>query len=303
MSLETITRCPICSGHQFNLHLSVKDHSVSHGTFSIVRCNECSFLFTNPRPGEDEIGRYYESEDYISHHDDTKTLVNSVYNMVRNFTVSGKLNLIEDYDEFIEKRILDIGCGTGFFLSQCLERKWKTTGTEPDGDARNVAMRNARTDIYPDIFAEPLQHKKFTTITMWHVLEHVHKLNETLEWVRDHLEDSGTLFIAVPNPESHDALKYQDYWAAYDVPRHLYHFSKKNMSDLMVKHQLKIEEIKPMLFDSFYVSMLSTRYKKGRVDAIDTFLTGTISNLKGLLTSRNKINTSSLIYIVRKNNR
>lgn len=302
MSLELLTSCPVCSTGDFDPHLEVKDHSVSHGTFQIVRCKNCNFLFTNPRPTEASIGVYYHSASYISHHDEPQTLLSKVYGQVRKIAVNDKINLVSKYNERKHKSILDIGCGTGFFLSACKQRGWSTSGTEPDGDARKTASSRIGVQICSSIFDEEMKEKHFSTITMWHVLEHVHRLDETLSWIHEHLEKNGTLIVAVPNAQSHDAKVFGPYWAAYDVPRHLYHFDQASMASVLARHDFKIFDIKPMIFDSYYVSLLSNKYKHGSSKMVSSFFTGSLSNIKGLNTNHDKPNTSSLIYVIRKNN-
>jgi 2-polyprenyl-3-methyl-5-hydroxy-6-metoxy-1,4-benzoquinol methylase len=298
--LEKLNQCPVCSGTLHTGYLNVKDYSVTGEIFNLDSCNNCEFKFTNPRPDVKNIGRYYQSIDYISHHDDEQNLLSRVYNLVRNYTTGQKIKLLKSYTKKPQPSLLDIGCGTGYFLKRCKEENWETTGTEPDDDARKVASERTGSVILDSIENISLQNERFDLITMWHVLEHVHKLNETIEWLYNHLNNDGTLIIAVPNHESYDAVKFGDKWAAYDVPRHLYHFTKNSMQQLLAKHQFLINDIYPMWFDAFYVSMLSNQYKNGSKNIIDSILTGLISNWKGKMTTKENYNTSSLIYVVKK---
>jgi 2-polyprenyl-3-methyl-5-hydroxy-6-metoxy-1,4-benzoquinol methylase len=300
MSLELLSDCPICSSKSLDDFMELQDHSVSHGTFTISRCKKCSFLFTNPRPTEENIGMYYDSENYISHHDEETSLLSKVYNRVRKIAVKEKLSLVEKYDPNADKSIFDVGCGTGFFLKSCSEKQWKIAGSEPDQDARKIASENTGSNIRESIFHSDFANEKFTTITLWHVLEHVHKLDETLDWIQQHLLPNGTVLIAVPNPESYDASFFGPYWAAYDVPRHLYHFTRQTMSKVLQKHHFNVTNVKCMLFDSYYVSLLSNQYKYGKKNPINSLFTGTISNIKGFSLDSRNINSSSIIYIVKK---
>lgn len=279
--------------------MEVEDFTVSHSKFNIQKCDDCSFLFTNPRPDATHIGTYYESQDYISHHDEATDLMSRVYTAVRNYTISQKIKLINKHQSTPGK-LLDIGCGTGIFMQAAQNASWKVDGTEPDPGARKVAQSRVGETIYETINAPELQTKRFDIITLWHVLEHVHLLNETITWLHEHLNDNGKLIIAVPNPESDDASRYGKFWAAYDVPRHLYHFSKNVMSKLMAKHKFKVETILPMWFDSFYVSMLSTKYKAGKVGIPESVIAGLKSNMAGTSSVSKAYNTSSLIYIISK---
>lgn len=299
MSLETLSQCPICSGDSFSNYLNVDDYTVSKKEFTIQQCNKCYFLFTNPRPDIGSIGAYYQSEEYISHHDESKGLMSKVYTSVRNYTIGKKVELIGDLFPR-QGKLLDIGCGTGNFLQAVRQAGWTAFGTEPDLEARTIASKRAGLHIFETINAAALSEQKFDVISMWHVLEHVHLLNETVNWLVHHLNDHGKIIIAVPNPQSADALKYGRFWAAYDVPRHLYHFTRATMAQLAKKHQLKVDTIHPMWFDSFYVSMLSTKYKNKRISLPDSLLTGLMSNIKGHSGSSEHLNTSSLIYVISK---
>jgi 2-polyprenyl-3-methyl-5-hydroxy-6-metoxy-1,4-benzoquinol methylase len=297
MQLETLSECPVCQSNQFKSYLNVVDYTVSKKRFSIQQCSSCDFLFTNPRPSESKIGYYYESQEYISHHDDAKGFMSKVYKTVRDHTIGEKIKLINGLKSN-KGNLLDIGCGTGNFVQACKENGWDIMGVEPDQGARQVAAERTGQTILQNIFEAEISKQKYDIITMWHVLEHVHLLNETISWLKSHLKPGGKIIIAVPNPNSHDAKKYGEFWAAYDVPRHLYHFTEKTMKTVMENHQLKVEAVLPMWFDSFYVSMLSTKYKSGNTNMIDSMLTGVISNIKGKKSEKSSTNTSSLIYII-----
>jgi 2-polyprenyl-3-methyl-5-hydroxy-6-metoxy-1,4-benzoquinol methylase len=300
MSLETLDKCPVCQQSSFSNYLNVEDYTVSHKEFTIQQCNSCYFLFTNPRPSEEQIGAYYESQDYISHHDEAKDLMSKAYTSVRNHTIEKKVELINSLVQ-PKGTLLDIGCGTGNFLSAVKANGWKTFGTEPDSGARAIASKRVGATIFENVNDDAMGAQQYDIISMWHVLEHVHKLNETIDWLQNHLKPNGRIIIAVPNPQSYDAAKYGRFWAAYDVPRHLYHFTRATMKNLLQRHGLTVQKILPMWFDSFYVSMLSTKYKTKKMDIIDSALTGLRSNLKGRSGQNKELNTSSLIYIISKN--
>ncbi|HEV7348765.1 class I SAM-dependent methyltransferase [Telluribacter sp.] len=300
MALETLTHCPVCHSEQFSTHSKVKDYTVSQETFQIQACKGCGFLFTNPRPDAASIGEYYQSEEYISHHDEARDLMSKVYNGVRNYTTRQKIALLNQATGNHRGELLDVGCGTGFFLSQCKADGWQVAGTEPDDQARKVAQGRGGANVFKTIEDPFFDNRKFQAITMWHVLEHVHRLNETLDWLHAHLDIKATLIIAVPNHESQDAQRFKEYWAAYDVPRHLYHFAKGTMRQLMEKHGFRIQQVQPMWFDSYYVSMLSTKYQRGQTSLPESFMAGSLSNWRGRPAGGTLPNTSSLIYSIGK---
>ena len=293
--MEQISNCPVCQNNTFEKYLEVKDYTVSNENFQIVSCKSCGFKFTNPRPNSNEIGKYYKAESYISHTNTSKGLIAKIYHAVRKFTLKSKLNLINGlYPQ--KGKLLDIGCGTGMFLNEARENGWKVNGIEPDLGARQIAEEINKSIINLEILSS-FKNERFNIITMWHVLEHVHLLNETMDWLKDRITEDGFIIIAVPNHESKDAEVFQAQWAAYDVPRHLYHFSQKSIKELFDQKGFRLEKTLPMKFDSFYVSMLSTKYQTGKTNYIKAFISGLKSNLDA---ETNKGNYSSLIYVFKK---
>ena len=287
--LININECPICNSKNKTTHLSVVDHNVSNDVFTISRCSDCGFLFTDPIPSKETIGKYYKSDNYISHSGTKKGLINSVYHIVRNYQISKKEQLISALTN--KKKLLDIGCGTGEFVQFCKEKGWQVFGTEPDTKTRSRVQIER---VYSDIWAQKLSKETFSVVTMWHVLEHVYELNYSLKKIVSLIEKNGFLVVAVPNHDSFDAKKYKENWVAYDVPIHLHHFRKEDIKNLCAKHDLKLISVKPLIFDAFYISLLSEQKKNGNV--LFGFINGLISNIKA---KKNK-NYSSLIYILKK---
>ena len=290
------THCPVCNSQEINPLLTVKDHSVSKQDFVIWQCSDCTLRFTQDVPAEDSIGPYYQSENYISHTNTSKGFINGLYQRVRKFTLHQKASLVIGSTKN-KGRILDLGAGIGAFLHTMKEKSWDVTGIEPDYGARQQALQLFNLQLNETTALKELAPGSFDAITLWHVLEHVHSLHEYLEHLKTLLNKDGKIFIAVPNYNSKDSSIYKLYWAAYDVPRHLYHFNPRSMNVLMSKHGLKIVEKKPMWFDSFYIILLSSQYKNGKSNWIGAGLAGLRSNLRALL---NRDRCSSLIYIIEK---
>lgn len=290
-------QCPVCGGNSFHPFLKAKDHTVSKEEFELVQCDQCQFVFTQDIPDELAIGPYYQSTDYISHSDTQAGFINKMYHRVRNITLRSKRKLVEKEAGIRKGTLLDIGSGTGAFLNEMQQAGWKITGLEPDAGARSNAAELYGIQALPSHELFSIIPQSVDVITMWHVLEHVHALDKYLEQIRTILRPVGTLFIAVPNYTSADAKKYNNNWAAYDVPRHLYHFSPASMRRLMEKHGLQVKKVRPMWFDSFYVSMLSEQYKNGKGNIVAAFINGLSSNVKALF---NKERCSSVIYIIKK---
>ena len=289
------TLCPVCGSAGISEVFKVKDNTVSQEYFEIYHCRNCQVRFTQNPPSEASIGAYYKSEDYISHTDSSKGLINRMYRFVRSFSLNQKKKLVEKETGLKKGNLLDVGSGTGHFASVMQKEGWKVTGLEPDEGARAVASKEHSLNLLPSGELFNLPEKKFNAITLWHVLEHVHDVKKYIQTFKKLLADTGRLVIAVPNYTSYDAEKYKEYWAAYDVPRHLYHFTPQTMQWLMKECGLKIVDVKPMWFDSFYVSLLSSKYKNGNTNWVGAFWTGLISNFKAIGDAKK---CSSVIYIV-----
>lgn len=293
--MVTYTQCPVCKNIQLQNNIVAKDYTVSNENFAIVKCITCTHMFTQNVATQNEIGKYYASENYISHSDTQKGIVNKLYHSIRKKTLLEKLHLLQKETGLQTGNVLDIGCGTGAFLNTMQTAGWNVDGLEPDATARSKA--EALYKITPQSSEKIYEKEAYTydAITMWHVLEHVHELQAYIAQLKKMIRTKGKIFIAVPNYTSYDAKHYKEYWAAYDVPRHLYHFSPKSMGTLLAAHGLKIDAIKPMWYDSFYVSMLSEKYKNGKGNIVKAFCIGLISNLNAFF---NKEKCSSIIYII-----
>ena len=271
--------------------ITVKDFSVSGESFSLLLNEEYQILKTHPQPTLDKLGSYYEFEDYISHTDGKRTLFEKMYHFIKRKAIRDKVKLINSYQP-VKGRILDIGAGTGDFLLECKNQNWEILGIEPNDKAKGIAVGKG---IKFGDTIEKLESNSFDVITMWHVLEHVPDVEHQVAELKRLLKPSGTIIIAVPNFKSYDANHYKEFWAAYDVPRHLWHFSKTAIEKLFDKQNMNLEDIKPMWFDSFYVSLLSEKYKTGKMNFISGFFIGLISNVSGFF----KKEFSSHIYVLK----
>lgn len=291
--LIKIPNCPVCSSSNFEKFISAIDHNVSGDSFTIVKCLDCNFKFTNPIPTEDTIGNYYKSENYISHSDTNKGLINKIYQFVRKKAIKRKEQLISS--EASGKHLLDIGCGTGDFLAYAKNKGWKVNGLEPDQDAREIAKQKNNLVVHDLSELNSFKDGFFDVITMWHVLEHVYHLNRDIEIFKSKLKPDGKLVVAVPNCSSYDANVYKEHWAAYDLPIHLYHFTPTDIKKLFSNHNMKLEKILPMYYDSYYISMLSEKYRGGSI--FKAVINGFKSNREA---NKNGTTFSSQIYIISK---
>jgi 2-polyprenyl-3-methyl-5-hydroxy-6-metoxy-1,4-benzoquinol methylase len=291
--LEKILVCAICGGESQKKHVEGKDHNVSRKLFTITECMNCGFRFTNPRPKEEHIYKYYQSKNYISHSSTKKGLINKAYHLVRSYQFYKKKKVIQKNSNMKKGKILDIGCGTGDFLKYMAASGWEADGVETDKGAKMIAEKKLGKKIEENLNLLSGENQ-YDVISMWHVLEHVYNVEDCLKKVNKLLKIGGVLVVGVPNCASYDANKYKGNWVAYDLPIHLSHFRKNNILKLAKKSSFELKEIKPLLFDAFYIGMLSA--KKSGSSIVSGFLHGMISNYK----AKKSGEYSSLMYFLFK---
>jgi len=270
-----------------NLYLKTKDYSVSNEYFELLLDSKYELLKTFPVPKD--LDKYYQSEDYISHTDAKNSLFEKIYYLVKQYTLFRKEKLINLYSKQ-RGNLLDIGAGTGDFLNYATKKKWKTTGAEPNQKAKELALKKGVLMVEN---TTELAENSFDIITLWHVLEHIPNIDAQLLELKRLCKPNGHIVVAIPNYKSYDAKYYKEFWAGYDAPRHLWHFSKTAIEKLFSEKQIVLQKTYPMWFDSFYVSLLSEKYKNGKMNFFKSFLIGFISNLNGVL----KKEFSSHIYV------
>jgi len=273
---EFLRNCPLCNASSFKDFLTVKDYFLTGEQFNIQLCSTCGLKFVNPRPDSEEIGKYYLSDDYISHDTQKKTLFTRAYLFARQYAIRNKYSIISRFNK--GNTLLDIGCGTGELLAYCQGKGLTVSGIEPSEKARNFAISTHHLKISKSLEALSESSDKYSCITMWHVLEHVHDLRVTLEKIKHLLASDGFFIMAVPNADSYDESIYQQHWAAYDVPRHLLHFNATTVKQLAEMNGFKIVETLPQKLDAYYVSTLSEKYKTGKPNYLRSIINGLRSN-------------------------
>lgn len=302
MPIINITNCPICNSSMTSKVFDAVDHFSTKESFPIYDCKSCGFRFTNNFPTDDSIGRYYDSPDYISHSDSKTGLINRLYHFFRKHMLKKKVNLVSKQVVPRQKdniRILDIGSGTGYFLNAAKEKGYTVTGIEKDTNAREYAISTFGLDIKDEQSLWDIENESYDVITLWHVLEHMENLNEVVAKIKSILKPDGIMILALPNHNSHDAKKYEGYWAAYDVPRHLWHFTPQTVEKMLSKHQFNIIKQKTMPLDAFYISMLSEKYRGN--SSLIQYIKAIVVSAIGYLRSLTDINqSSSVIYIAKK---
>ena len=288
--------CPACGSDKFEKVFSVKDHLVSNEVFEIRHCISCSLRITSPKPNVEEIGKYYKSDEYISHKEVGESVLNKIYKFVQRFSLIKKRNIIKRTFRNKKGTLLDVGCGTGDFLKVMNKAGWIISGVEKDGNARRIAQNTSGAPIF-SIEQHFSDSNKYDVITMWHSLEHVDDLEKQIANLISLLNENGLLFVAVPNYLSFDAVYYMQNWAAYDAPRHLYHFSAQAMRTLFNKYDIDIIRYQQLPFDSFYISLLSEFSIIGSKNIVRAGWIGLRSYLNGLF---NPKRASSVLYILER---
>ena len=277
-----------------NIYIKVKDHSVSGENFDLLYNDDLQMLETFPQPSPESLPSYYKSEDYISHTDATRNAFEKCYHVVKGIALKRKLKLVNSIS--IDKiNLLDVGCGTGDFLKVAQDYGWNISGIEPNKKARSIANKKTNNSVFETDQLSRFETHSFDVITLWHVLEHLPDLEKHFELFKNLLKPNGALVIAVPNYKSYDAQFYKEFWAAYDAPRHLWHFSQQSIKLLGMKFKMDLVDIAPMKFDAFYVSLLSEKYKSGKMDFWKGFWKGWRSNRKAQRSGE----YSSLIYVLK----
>ena len=290
-------KCMVCNKKNLSHFLSTRDYFYSQEEFDLFKCEDCGLVLTQDAANEKEIGKYYKSQDYVSHSDTKEGLVNRLYHFSREYMLGRKSRIINKICSKNGNKLLDIGSGTGYFLDHMKRDDWDVTGIEQDADARKFSQETFDLEVFSPEELNTLTPSQFDIITMLHVLEHVLPLNEYLEKISALLKADGRFLVAVPNYCSFDAGYYKKYWAAYDVPRHLWHFSPGAFMTLMDRHNFNIISVKKMPLDSFYISVVSESYRKNKMAIFSGFIIGCISFFISLVNSKK---SSSVLYIIEK---
>ncbi len=289
--MNTVKNCPICANSQFEIWLKTKDYFLTKENFDLFKCSQCGLVITHPFPYKKDAEKYYQSDEYFSHPEKKKNIIAALYDWVKQRNIKYKYR--QATSGLNPGRILDIGCGAGDFLTYAQSKGWEVCGIEPNEKAKTHSEKRLNAKIFKPEEIVNFNNNTFDVVTLWHVLEHIEDLNEQIGQLKRILKPQGRVIIALPNLNSADAHHYREFWAAYDVPRHLYHFSFKNIRELMQKHQFRFLKREPLKWDAYYIALLSERYKNGKQRPLFAALRGLISNLQAKKTRE----YSSNIYI------
>ncbi len=295
--MEHLYRCPLCSSENLLLQLRTKDFLTGGEEFALFRCEDCRFVFTQDHPSEKEIEKYYNSGDYISHDDSATGILNRLYHLSRNFMLKRKKKIVSNTTSLKRGNLLDVGSGTGYFGGTMKEAGWSVSCIEPNKKARDFGIKKFKLKMIRNDQVLSFPDNHFDCITLWHVLEHFHDFITHAEELKRLLKPTGIMIVALPNSDSYDSIYYKEYWAAYDVPRHLWHFNPASFKVFSERVGLHVKEVKQLPLDVFYISVLSERNRGSRISFLRGMLTGSIFSLMSIF---NKSGSSSLIYILRK---
>lgn len=285
-------KCPWCDSEKTQIHLWVKDLFLTQEPFEIHECMKCGLLFTEPRPKPEEIGKYYESKEYYSHQENKKGFIPKIYESVKKVNLRHKRKLATEGMK--AGTLLEIGCGVGDFLHEMEQNGWNCTGIEPSEEAKAIAKNRVKAKLLDPNEIATLEDESFDLITLWHVLEHVDNLKEEVMHLQRLLKKGGRLVLALPNFKSADAEFYKEYWAAYDVPRHLNHFCKESINNIFKTTKLKLKKTDKLVWDAYYISYMSEKYKNHTLPLLKGAMKGLISNSK----ARKSGEWSSLVYVL-----
>lgn len=277
--------------------LRCTDYLVSMEEFNICKCRQCDFIFTADYPDASEAGRYYESPEYISHSDSRRTLTDRAYQFARKIMLRRKRRMVIETTGLAKGNVLDIGSGTGHFLNVMKEAGWDITGIEINKSAREYAASQFSLKVLPPEELKALPSEEFDCITLWHVAEHLYDLNRYFNEIKRLLKPDGIVLVALPNSYSFDSAHFGKFWAAYDVPRHLWHFNYMTFPDFASKAEFTISSIRPLPLDVFYISILSEKHKKNPAP----FITGIIKGAYfSMLSIFNRLKSSSLVFVLKR---
>jgi SAM-dependent methyltransferase len=287
--------CPLCHSEKLAPWLLCRDTLVSHKPFQLARCSACGLVFTQDCPGEEEMPAYYQAEEYISHNPDAKGFMNRIYLFTREFMVNRKRKYIRAATGLNSGSLLDIGCGTGHFANTMKKAGWNVTGIEPDEKARNYAVTAFGLKVLLPGQIKDLEGKSFDCITMWHVLEHFHDPFGYAAEIGRLLKPGGVCLAALPNCRSFDAGYFRSDWAAYDVPRHLWHFTPSTFSEFADKTGFSVKKTGVLPLDVFYISILSEKARGVTLPFLSGLLKGSWFALRSLF---RRSGSSSLYYLL-----
>jgi len=240
-----LPECPLCGGQEFLPLLRARDyHYGNPDEYQQSQCKECELAFLDPMYDEEELAAFYPK---------------SYYAFADRFSVpSPTLSWKEKVWRFAGRRehptkdphferpgkLLDIGCGSGWFIDQMRDQGWDVTGVEPNAAAANFGKTERGLNIIPGSLLDAnFPSNFFDYVRMNHSLEHMGNPNEVLEEAHRILSDSGKLMIGVPNRDSLNARVFGQYWHHLALPVHTFTYSSRTLSRMLRKHAFEVKQV------------------------------------------------------------
>ena len=264
-------------------HLKVKDYIKSGDLFQLYKDNNSGIVWTSLDKNHNHE-YYYLSEKYIPHKE-KKGFFGFLYLFVQKIMFRYKLKNLKNHINK-NKTVLDYGSGDGRFAEYLNQLHIKTMTYDPLIKKLDE----------PEPHSYQTTENQVDTLMMWHVLEHIPDLESSIKAIYNSIKNKGSLVIAVPNIDSFDSKHYKECWAGFDVPRHLYHFNHESLINFIEKQGFIYNYRKPLIFDSFYVSILSEKNRNNPFGIFIGLTIGLISNFFALFST----NYSSSFYVFTK---
>lgn len=234
--MEIIHHCKLCGSTKHKLIYEAEDHFTQE-QFSLIRCTNCSLIFTNPRPSQKELKRYYPPSYYGD-------LGKRFHPVIENVVDLFRKRLGNKIDSYFPNRgrILEVGSGRGTLLYEMAEKGWTAMGTEYSENLAEEVKNAIGVRVYPtpELKDCGFPDNYFDVVLCYHVLEHLPDPIDTLGEIHRIIQPNGLLVAAVPNIGGFTARLTNNRWFGIDVPRHLFHFTPKTLDRALTQNGFEI---------------------------------------------------------------
>lgn len=299
MDYERLNPCPLCGAIETVPYATCSDHASSRLQYLLLRCPACGVVFTDNHPEEDEMEQFETLDSQIRRADSPEGITERLYRHVRRRMLRRKAGLVVRQSYRDSGTLLNYGAKRGFFSDHMERKGWKVTSVDRHHENRQFSLEHFHHRMSGMQEMSDFTPETFDVITLWHVFEHENEPERLLDTFHRILRPGGILVMSCPNICSTDAMHYGPYWAAYDVPRHLWHFNPVSLNRLVHRHGFTLMHHEKMPYDCFYISIMSEQYMMHRL----AFLRGMAYGLHSWLVSLTRRGrSSSIVYVFRKTN-
>ncbi len=237
--------CPLCGEQVFAPLMRARDyHYGNPGEYTQAHCTRCTLAFLDPMYDEAELANFYPKNYYAF------TDRFAVGSSPRTFKalvwrwLGLREHVTKDPRFARPGRMLDIGCGSGWFISQMRDHGWQVKGVEPNAAAAEYGSRVKGLDIFAgSLLAAGFPASSFDYVRLNHSLEHMVNPNEILDEIHRILANDGKLMIGVPNRDGLNARVFGRYWCHLALPVHTFSYSVKTLSQMVRKHRFEVENV------------------------------------------------------------